>query len=177
MTAQEDEIAKIRDRYNNIKEMEEYDFMSHEITLNYMLPAVGLKTKTIKFFYEGEQVNPEIDPYDFNYTLAKAVISWNISASNQYTVEYLFNTNEQLIFCYHKGEGMFDNHEYRYYFKDLKLIKCIVKSTNEDGTEINYTKTKGFGKEDFSAAEHYKANAEKYLKTFKDLNLLNESAE
>jgi len=175
--AQEDEIVKIRERYKLINEMEEYDLMSHVVNLNYMLPAVGLKTKTLTFYYQGEQANPEEDPYDFNYTLAKAVITWNVSASNTYTTEYLFNEYEQLIFCFDKGEGMFDNHENRFYFKDLKLIKCIIKSTNEDGTEIDYTKSNGFGKQDLSSADHAKANAAKYLKTFKDLNNLNETGE
>jgi hypothetical protein len=175
--AQEDEIVKIRERYKLINEMEEYDLMSHIVNLNYMLPAVGLKTKTLTFYYEGEQVNPEEDPYDFNYSLAKAVITWNVSASNTYTTEYLFNEYEQLIFCFEKGEGMFDNYEYRYYFKDLKMIKCIIKSTNEDGTETNYTKTSGFGKQELTTADHAKANAAKYLKTFKDLNNLNETGE
>jgi hypothetical protein len=172
--AQEDEIAKIRERYNAVSQNDSYDYMTHQVELNYMLPAVGLKTKTLKFYYQGEQINPEVDPYDYKYTLIKTVVTWNVSASNIYTVEYLFNEKGQLIFCFDKSEGMYDNHEYRYYFKDSKLIKCIIKSTTEDGAETNYTKSSGFGKEDLSTSESYKTTAAQYLKTFEELNVLDQ---
>ena len=60
--AQKSPLDKIKTKYYQVNEQNEY-YSIHTVTLNSMLPAVGLQTKTIKFYYQAEQLNPEEDPY------------------------------------------------------------------------------------------------------------------
>ena len=159
--SQNNDIKKIRERYKSIINE---DITYHELKFNSVLPAIGPKHTAIKFYYESRQKNPEEDPYEMDSRIIKIEIKYNISAHSHYLVEYLFDNKEQLIFYFDKVEGMFDNYEKRYYFKDKKLIRSMIKNMNEDGKLILNKSKLEFSEEDHKNADKGIIKANSYKK-------------
>lgn len=167
--SQVDKIEMIKKLYYEINQD---NYLSHDITIKTILPAVGEKTKTLRLFYSAEQTDPETDPYEMEYTLYKAEIKYNISASSFLSFEYLFNKNGELIFHFDKEEGIYDNHEKRYYYDKGKLIMCKIKIDNEDGSKRDYTNKQAFTQVDLKEADNGTSKAANYLSFFKQVVLL-----
>ncbi len=163
--AQEDAIAKIRERYAQVNE-EDAGYQTHSVELNTMQAAIGLQTTKIAFRYMAFQSNPEEDPAKLEYTLAKISVSYNISDGMEYHIEYLFDENQNLIFYFRKAEGEWENYQYRYYFNKGKLIKVIIKSINEMGLKLDYSDTKNFKSKDIEYAKSCFLKAKEYIDFF-----------
>ena len=170
--AQDDIIEEIKGQYYLITENTEDYYKCHDLTMNFILPAVGEKTKTIRFYHVSSQVDPERDPYDMDYTLLKVEVKFNISASSFYTYEYLFNYKEQLIFYFEKVEGEYANYQKRYYYNNEKLIKCIVKGTDEEDVSHNYTKLNNYSQSDLTNSKSGIKKAADYTALFKEFKLI-----
>ena len=170
--AQDDIIEEIKGQYYSVTENDEDYYKYHDITMNFILPAVGEKTKTIRFYHESSQADPERDPYDMNYSLIKVEVKFNISASSFYTYEYLYNNKGQLIFYFYKVEGAYDNYQKRYYYNNENLIKCIVKGSNEDGETNDYAKINNFPHSDITNSRSGIKKAGEYLLLFKQFKLM-----
>lgn len=170
--AQDDIIEEIKGQYYSVTENADDYYKYHDLTMNFILAAVGEKTKTIRFYHESSQTDPERDPYDMNYSLIKVEVKFNVSASSFYTYEYLYNNKGQLIFYFDKVESAYDNYQKRYYYNKGKLIKCIVKGTDENGKTNDYTKTNSFSQSDLTNARSGIKKAGDYLLLFKQFKLM-----
>ncbi|MCD4793151.1 MAG: hypothetical protein K8R54_07965 [Bacteroidales bacterium] len=169
--AQDDIIEEIKGQYYSISENE---YNHHDLTMNYILPAVGETTKTIRFYHVSEQADPERDPYDLDFTLLKVKVKFNVSASSFFTYEYLYNNKEQLIFYFENAEGIYGNYQKRYYYNNEKLIKCIVKGSDEDGGSHDYTRSNNFSQSDLKNSKSGIKKAADYAVLFKEFKLINE---
>ena len=161
--AQEEAVKEIKTRYY---EVNEDNFYIHSLTFNSMKAAIGMQTTDVKYYFFSWQKDPETDPYLLDYSIAKIEITYNISASMNYTIEYLFDENENLIFYFYKAEGMWENEESRYYLEKDNLIKCTVNKTIETGEEQKYTKTKKFSTKENETVKKAISKAKKYIKSF-----------
>ncbi len=163
ITAQESALKKIKDLYYKANTD---NYQTHKLSMNTMQAAVGLQTTETVFFYNSWQSNPEESPYKLNYKLVKIEVSYNISASMDYKIEYLLDENEKLVFYFKKAEGMWENSSLRYYYNKDKLIKVISKNTNENGENQDYTNTNNFKQNDVNSAKQNTDKSKKYLAFF-----------
>jgi hypothetical protein len=163
--AQTDHIQSIKEHYYSVNED---NYLFHELELNYVYAAIGEQTKKFKFWFSSEQSDPENDPYEMNYTLAKVEISFNISASLLISLEYLYDSAGHLLFFYEKIDG-YESSEKRLYFNNNKLIKSIVKD-NRDEVKQDYTHTSNFKEADLELAEVSLSKAGKMLHFFSHIN-------
>lgn len=169
--AQDHIINEIKNEYYSVTEDND-NYNYHDLSMNFILAAVGEKTKTIRYYHESVQADPERDPYDMNFSLKKVEVKYNVSASNFYTNEYLYNNEGQLIFYFNKAEGSYENHEKRYYYHNNKLIKCIIKETDEIGNSDSFVMTKEFSEEVLSDSGTETEKAQKHLLFFKQFKLI-----
>ena len=158
--SQNDEINTIRNNYKTIKTD---DALFHELKFNSVLPAIGPKQTSIKFYYEAIQINPEIDPYEMESKLKFIEVDYNFSGHTIYHTEYLFDLKEKLIFYFVKAEGSYENFEKRYYYKDEKLIKTIIKESDETSNSM----TPKYSINEDKNAEAGKLNSLTYKDQFK----------
>ena len=166
ITAQESTLKKIKNLYYKANAD---NYQTHKLSMSTMQAAIGLQTTDIVFFYDTQQVNPEESPYKLDYTLVKIEVSYNISASMDYKIEYLFDKNEELVFYFKKAEGVSGNSSIRYYYEKAKLIKVILTSTNENGENKDYTNTVRFKLDDMNFAKLYADKSKKYLAFFNEM--------
>ena len=167
--SQNSKIENIRKLYNEINE---HNYQYHDVTMNAILPVVGEKTKTVRLYFSAEQKDPELDPYEMVHTLYKVEIKYNISSSSFLNFEYLYNEKGELIFHFEKVEGIYENHEKRYYYDTGKLIMCKIKIDHEDGKKIDYTNQKAFTRVDLKEANGVTEKAKRYQNFFEQLVLL-----
>ncbi len=168
LTAQEDAVKKIREKYNRVNSDEYfYDTLCARTTL----AAIGEQMTGARFFYSAWQSNPETAPYTMSYRLEKVEVAYNIAASMNYQIEYLFDDTEKLIFYFYKASGMWDNQEIRYYFDKEKLIKSSVKKTLETGEQIDYSDTRNFKSDDLSESKKAQEKSKKYIDHFQRILL------
>ena len=173
LNAQEDVIKSIKDQYYRISTNID-DYNVHEVEMNFMLPAVGLKTKSFKFYYSSVQKNPEINPYDMIYTLFKVNMKYNISSHSLYSTEFLYNEKGQLIFFLDKLEGAYETYQKRFYYDAGELIKCIFQTKDDTGKTEKYTKTDSFKDENITESISGINKAEQYSDLFKYFEILDD---
>ncbi len=166
ITAQESALKKIKDLYYKANAD---NYQSHMVSLNTMRAAIGLQTTKINFYYESEQANPDESSYKLDYHLVKIVVSYNVAASMDYRIEYLFDENENLVFYFRKAEGMWENSTLRYYLDKNELIKVDSKSINELGESVGYTSLKNFKQADINIIKQYIEKSKKYLAFFNQM--------
>lgn len=163
-------IDKIKDLYDQAKQLEmdgEKQFY-HEVTINTMQAAIGLQTTKIRFIYKSWQADPKKDPYLLNHQLLKVIVRYNISASVDYLIEYLYDKKGNLVF-YFWQEKTSEIQEKRYYFENQKLIQVIMDSKRNQGNPLKYTSKKSFKKEDLQNAKLVSKKAKEYMKLFRNL--------
>lgn len=166
ITAQESAFNKIKELYYKANSD---NYQTHKLNMNTMRAAIGLQNTDVVFYYNSQQVNPEESHYKLDYHVVKIEVSYNISASMDYKIEYLFDENKNLIFYFSKVEGMWENSSLRYYLENNKLIKVISKSTNENGENEDYTDLKKFSQNDVNFANEYIQKSKKYLAFFNEM--------
>jgi len=164
--AQETAIKKIKELYYQVNED---NYQSHTVKLNTMRAAIGLQTTKIVFYYYSWQSNPEESPFELDYGLMKIETSYNIAVSMEYSNEYLFDKNGNLVFYLRKAEGEWENSSIRYYLDKNKLIKVISKGTDEDGENLDHVSTKNFKQDDINSVKLCLLNANRYTDFFKEM--------
>jgi hypothetical protein len=164
-------IDSIRALYHEALKLENSGDNSfrHEITLNTNYPAIGLQTTVIRFVYLCGQVNPEKDPYLLSRTLKKTVVKYNIAASVNYTIEYLFDESERPVFYYWREEAQDRVSEKRYYLHGGSLIRVIAEYHDTKGNPVNYAKGGGFSVEEKTSAEAAVKRALSYRALFRQI--------
>jgi hypothetical protein len=168
----DERIDKIRELYQRIQELDCGDVCAHfkhEIVYNTMLPAIGLQTTAVQFFYFSGQLDPETDPYLLTHELKKVKVTYNIAASAYYTIEYLYDENGDLVFYYWREETAFEQNEKRFYFYNKKLLKVAMDYTPWEGDRVKYEDVKNFKKEDVQEATWLMQRALDYKTLFETL--------
>ncbi len=166
ISAQETALKKIKERYYQVNAD---NYQTHIVELNTMQAAIGLQTTQLVFYYYSWQTDAEESAYELDYQLVKIEVSYNIAASMDYKIEYLFDDNEELIFYLKKVAGEWENSALRYYLDKNKLIKVISKGTNEEGKTIDYTSIKNFKQDDINSIKLCILNSTNYLNFFNEL--------
>ncbi len=164
-------IKKIRSIYNEVKQFEEgigNEHFHHDIILNTMHSVIGLQTTKIRFIYDSMQVDPEEDPYHLSHQLRKVIVRYNISASANYLIEYLFDEKQNLIFYFWQEKTM-ETNETRCYFYKKRLIRVIKDYKNDQGKSVKSTAKKNFKKNDLQDARSILKKANKYKKMFRQI--------
>lgn len=161
-------IEAIRSRYNQALEIEQGGLnYHHDIVLNTMLPAVGLQTTKIRFIYTSEQASPEKDPYLLTRKLHLVRVTYNVAASAQFHMEYLFDDRERPIFYFEQEKREDSIKEKRLYFGKGVLIR-IIDSGRSPGAALIST-------EDHREARSIVRRAEEYLRFFRNLVRIEET--
>ncbi len=138
-------------------------FRFHKVEFNSMLAAIGLQRTHLTFYYEAWQVDPQYDPYEMDARLIMLEVTYNIAASVDYTQEYLFDEDENLMFYMHKEEGAYNNESLYYYFDKEELI-LLEKQGLEEEIEMLDADT-----ETLDEAAAITRKAKSYLLVFKSL--------
>ncbi len=171
------EILKIRDHYNKIKEQHSDKDLEHIVTLKTIHAAIGLQTTKIRFLHSSWQSNPEISPYMTETKLNMVIVTYNISASVIYTIEYLFDKDEKLIFYFSQETVQNEDNttkESRYYFQDGKLIKVVIDEYDRNNVRKKTMRRNTLVKEDVERSQLIKSKSEEYKKLFKNLESVEE---
>ena len=116
-----------------------------------------------------EQVDPEEDPYLLQHEIVKIKVTYNIAAGMNYTIEYLYDKKQDLIFYFQEENGHSSYNKNRLYFKSKKLIKTISATKSDENEEEKKTYTKNFKKSDIDAARIAISNSLKYKALFSNL--------
>jgi hypothetical protein len=172
LAADNPDIARIRALYEDARKKECGAGCVHHnytVTLNSILPATGPQTKKIKFTLSAGQVNPREDPYLFRRRLHKVTVSWNISASAQYTVEYLYDEKERPVFFYHRDAATGGSSEKRFYFTGNRLIHVDMTTGPDAGSNRRYVRERGFKDHEIREARTIIHRAVRYRKLFRTL--------
>lgn len=162
-------IHKIQQLYRETAKLEcrsGCEKFRHEIKLHTMLPAIGLQNTHIIMYYQSAQLNPEKDPYLFSYKLKKISVSYNISASATFYMEYLYNEEENVVFFFWQEENPSQKESKRFYLHDNKLIKIIVTYDQQSKDKTNYTTVKNFKTSDLQKSRKILAKGKKYRNLF-----------
>lgn len=173
------QVLNIKKLYKEAKDLENKSHFHHDIIMNKMLPAVGHSQTKIRFVFLNKQVNPEKDPYLMTHSLKKIIVDYNIAASSKHHFEYLYNLQGIPIFAYYRIRSINGNFEYRYYYKNKKLIMVkAIESPNTDNNSsgkyaLRQTKS-NFNKTDKKKAAHILSKAINYANYFKTILELEE---
>lgn len=172
LQAQQEAIQNIKEQYyavkENIKTAESENIGHvHTVETSTMVPGVGLQNTVIKFFYDSRE-HPDCEAYYLDI-LRLVSIEYQIAASMNYYMEYLFSTNEVLMFQYTKAEGM-EAYEERYYFDKDTLIKLKIAPLKTEATtgatqEVK-DKSNNFSAEEEAAGSLLQKNAQRYKELF-----------
>ena len=164
-------IPHIRELYKRALEMEqapEVSDHSHEVTFNTVLPAVGLQTTRIRFLYTARQVDPRRDPYLLDFRLLKVTVTYNIAASINTTLEYLYDEKERPVFFSRQVKSaMPEADEMRLYFHDGTLFMAKIRKPGDDGRIISYSRSMRFSDLDKKAGVAALKKARGYHHHFK----------
>jgi len=170
--AENPDITRIRALYAEAQKKEcgsGCEHHNYNITLNTMMPATGMQTKKIRFTLSAEQANPREDPYLFLRRLHKVTVSWNISASAQYTVEYLYDEKERPVFFFHREAAVGGNSEKRFYFTGNRLIRVDAIPGPAPESRARYIRERGFSDNEVREARAILHRAVRYRKLFRTL--------
>lgn len=168
------EIDKYRVHLDKQIEQEEVQYFA--AVLNRVLRGTGPSRRLVDFhYYEDNDVE-----YDMQgeVVLLKASVSYNIAASAEFTITYVFSEKGNLIYYHYKEIG-YRCYEKEMYFHNEKLIKVKQRPIEEnclgalDEHKTAYEKTSGFSKEDVSEASDALKKAEKYKESFNYLFEIN----
>jgi hypothetical protein len=168
----DERIDKIHELYQRVQELDCGDVCAHykhEIVYNTMLPAIGLQTTVVQFFYFSGQLDPEIDPYLLTHDLKKVKVTYNIAASAYYTIEYLYDENGDPVFYYWREETAFEQSEKKFYFENRQLIKVVMDYLPLKGDRVKYEDVKDFNPIDKKTAEYLLQKALNYRTLFETL--------
>ena len=166
ITAQESAFTKIKELYYKANPD---NYQTHNLNMHTNQAAIGLQNTNVVFYYDSWQAKPEESHYKLEYHVVKVEVSYNVSASMDYKIEYLFDENKNLIFYYKKVEGMWENLSLRYYLDKNKLIKVVSISTDENGKSEDYSDTKKFNQSDVNFAKEYILKSKEYLSFFNEM--------
>ncbi len=166
--AADSRINKIKEIYNRAKELESYEGSHHSVIYRTVLPAVGLQTTNVTFYYLSEQRSEQENPYHLTHRLLKVKVTYNVAASLFYTIEYLYE-QDKLIFYYCKEESANQPLEKRYYFAGGTLIQTIGDGPDASGNNRRVLQSEHFQKADQLAATAAINKAESYRRFFMQL--------
>ncbi len=136
LNAQEQDITKIKQLYNDAQENIAYqkngDIPEDNIHLviNQNMPALGPQTYDYNFYFTLDY--SEEEPGEYFHTLCFVNRSFNFAQSAFYYEEFLYDKNGDLVFYFLRMKAAFC-FELRCYFKDENLIKILIKEVNSDG--------------------------------------------
>ncbi len=143
---------------------------SHTATMNTILPAIGLQTTTIRFLYESRQINARTDPYLLERRLIKTTVRYNIAASVHYTIEYLYDDQEQPVFFFWQEKSMQpESDEKRIYFHNGKIFMTNMRYHDSGGAFVRYIRTGGFSRNEKKQGNSAFMKAKQYLRHFRFL--------
>ncbi|MBN1253152.1 MAG: hypothetical protein JXR51_03985 [Bacteroidales bacterium] len=164
--SQTDAIKKIKEQYYQVTDE---NYQTHQLTFNTMLPAIGLQTTNVKYYYSSIQSNPEIDPYKLTYKVVKILVTYNVAANMDFTFEYLFDDNQNLIFLYENSYNYQENIEKRYYYNKTNLIQINSKTFDNKGLKDDYSESKNFKPNDLQEAKKNMIKAKKHVSLFSQI--------
>ena len=147
--------------------------MYYEVNIKQNLPGTGYHKEWIRlYFYEKENEEWEADEPMLFRNIHFVTAKYNYAAREFYD-EYLFDEKGNLEFIFARNADIddFKGGEYRFYFKDGKLIKDIVSVRNPatEKYEQKYTGTK-VPEEYESDYKDYLGKAEHYKDLFKTID-------
>lgn len=182
----QDAVSAIRKHYTETQEMvkqyaeweKEGEWtmpcpMYYEVNIKQNLPGTGYHKEWIRlYFYEKENEEWEADEPMLFRNIHFVTAKYNYAAREFYD-EYLFDEkgNLEFIFACNADIDDFKGGEYRFYFKDGKLIKVIVSVRNleTEKYEQKYTGAKVPAEYD-SDYKNYLGSAEHYKDLFKTID-------
>jgi len=131
VNAQETEVKKIREMYNSYNTLisKQGDDSQADLPQKVVIQstvterAIGPVSKTVTMYYDR---NENITDNTFTYTnVLRKIVILEESNCTSYS-EFLFDSKENLVFCYYKHDGFISEcKEKRFYYKDGELIKII----------------------------------------------------
>jgi len=181
-------IAKIRALYAQSQQLDT-TVESNLVRMVRTYPAVGDQSTTVRFFggEEWDEANEaayaayQADPYARTgaIVLRKVEVDYNMAASVQCRVEYLFDPlSQQLVFCYTRSQG-YECGETRLYFDKERLVRLrsgVADSLCVDSPAARKAATvardSGFAAAENRQAEQCVARAREYRRAFEDLIIL-----
>lgn len=182
----QDAVSAIRKHYTETQEMvkqyaeweKEGEWtmpcpMYYEVNIKQNLPGTGYHKEWIRlYFYEKENEEWEADEPMLFRNIHFVTAKYNYAAREFYD-EYLFDEkgNLEFIFAHNADIDDFKGGEYRFYFKDGKLIKVIVSVRNLETEKYEQKYTGAKVPADYeSDYNNYLGSAEHYKELFKTID-------
>ena len=147
--------------------------MYYEVNIKQNLPGTGYHKEWIRlYFYEKENEEWEADEPMLFRNIHFVTSKYNFAAREFYD-EYLFDEKVNLEFIFARNADIddFKGGEFRFYFKDGKLVKAMVSVYNQatEKYEQKYTGAKVPAEYD-SDYKNYLGSAEHYKDLFKTID-------
>ena len=182
----QDAVSAIRKHYTETQEMvkqyaeweKEGEWtmpcpMYYEVNSKQNLPGTGYHKEWIRlYFYEKENEEWEADEPMLFRNIHFVTAKYNYAAREFYD-EYLFDEKGNLEFIFARNADIddFKGGEYRFYFKDGKLIKVIVSVRNLETEKYEQKYTGAKVPADYeSDYNNYLGSAEHYKELFKTID-------
>ncbi|MBN2497677.1 MAG: hypothetical protein JXR96_23995 [Deltaproteobacteria bacterium] len=127
------ELETIKQRYDQASQLEKEPGAQHLVSFHTMLPAVGLQETQVRFVFISEQAHPERDPYELKHELVKVGVQYNVAASAQFRIEYLYDSRGELVFFFEEEESAEGSRASRIYYRAGKPFRRIQDSRSGDG--------------------------------------------
>jgi hypothetical protein len=147
--------------------------MYYEVNIKQNLPGTGYHKEWIRlYFYEKENEEWEADEPMLFRNIHFVTAKYNYAAREFYD-EYLFDEKGNLEFIFARNADIddFKGGEYRFYFKDGKLIKVIVSVRNLETEKYEQKYTGAKVPADYeSDYNNYLGSAEHYKELFKTID-------
>ena len=183
----QDAVSAIRKHYTETQEMvkqyaeweKEGEWtmpcpMYYEVNIKQNLPGTGYHKEWIRlYFYEKENEEWEADEPMLFRNIHFVTAKYNYAAREFYD-EYLFDEKGNLEFIFARNADIddFKGGEYRFYFKDGKLIKVIVSVRNLETEKYEQKYTGAKVPADYeSDYNNYLGSAEHYKELFKTIDV------
>ena len=182
----QDAVSTIRKHYTETQQMvaqyaeweKEGDWtmpcpMYYEVNIKQNLPGTGYHKEWIRlYFYEKENYEGQPDEPMLFRNIHFVTAKYNYAAREFYD-EYLFDEKGNLEFIFARNADIddFKGGEYRFYFKDGKLIKVIVSVRNLETEKYEQKYTGAKVPADYeSDYNNYLGSAEHYKELFKTID-------
>ena len=182
----QDAVSAIRKHYTETQEMvkqyaeweKEGEWtmpcpMYYEVNIKQNLPGTGYHKEWIRlYFYEKENYEGQPDEPMLFRNIHFVTAKYNYAAREFYD-EYLFDEKGNLEFIFARNADIddFKGGEYRFYFKDGKLIKVIVSVRNLETEKYEQKYTGAKVPADYeSDYNNYLGSAEHYKELFKTID-------
>lgn len=147
--------------------------MYYEVNIKQNLPGTGYHKEWIRlYFYEKENYEGQPDEPMLFRNIHFVTAKYNYAAREFYD-EYLFDEKGNLEFIFARNADIddFKGGEYRFYFKDGKLIKVIVSVRNLETEKYEQKYTGAKVPADYeSDYNNYLGSAEHYKDLFKTID-------